>query len=246
MAKKINSKKGGIKKSASTQKQTIRKVVCPNCNTKNLSTAKFCSNCGLDLTKIEKIAKQEEKEMPKKESKKVIMGHFKPKFFMILGAAIVGIGLVAFYIFAGGKTGSSTYSPQCTNDSQCSQGSYCSSFGACLRSTCGDGICTSQERQSSSCPVDCGCAQGQVLNKYLNQCQTSLVLSQTAINNLVNNWLSHNAINGTITTTNDAYYGNQTVKLVNVNCAPPNAQYPCQMTFYINYQAQIVNVTSTT
>ena len=184
-----------------------------------------------------------EKGPIKKE--KVILGHFKPKFFMILGAVIVVIGLVAFYIFIGGKNSSSTYSPQCTNDSQCSQGSYCSSFGACLRLTCGDGICTSQERQSGSCPVDCGCAQGQVLNKYLNQCQTSVVLSQTIINNVVNSWLSHNAINGTITATSDSYYGGQTIKLVTVNCAPPKALFPCQMTFYINYQAQIVNVTST-
>lgn len=201
-------------------------------------------------TKNEKLVKQEVRKIEKetgietKEAKvkkeTAILGHFKPKFFIILAILIVlVVGFVVYFVY---KSANQT---SCTSNNQCQNGSYCSSYEVCIKNVCGDGVCLVPENQSN-CPIDCGCPSGQVLNEYLNRCQTAVTLSPSTINAIVGNWLTYNAINGTITGISDTYYENQTVKSVTVNCAPPNSKYPCQLVFYINYQAQIINVTSTT
>jgi len=189
-------------------------------------------------------AQVEKKKEVKKPGKKLIFGRFKPRFFLIVGILIIIIvGIFFLFNIQLGPPSTSTIL-SCTANS-CQTGYYCSSFGACLKSVCGDGICSTQEKANNSCPIDCGCGSGYVLNKYTNQCQMSLTISNANITTVVDNYLHQNKINGTITNITNGYYGSQSVKEVFVNCALPNVNFPCQMTFYINSTIQIINVTRT-
>lgn len=193
------------------------------------------------------IKTEEEVEEAKAKKETVILGHFKPRFFLILGVIIVlGIGL--FYFFGSQSQKSlnpSTAVFQCISNNQCVSGQYCTNYGACVQDTCGDGVCTAQKLQSGSCPLDCGCPSGQVLNKYSGSCQAPLNITNAAVANVVNSYLKRYNITGTITGINNTYYGNQTVKVAYVNCQSSGSKYPCQMVFYVNNNAQIVNTTRT-
>ena len=241
-----------------TQKQ-IKKVECQNCGTTNSVKAKFCHNCGVALeikpifTKQNVEGNLSEKKEPKPiihkhpEHGTVIFGKFKLRFFIIIGILIVAIMLGFIFLSSNGNLGSNgpTKFAACTSDSQCPSGSYCSNFGACLVSTCGDGICTSQEKQNGSCPIDCGCSSGYIVNKYLNVCQAPVNVSASVMRTYISNYLKNNSITGTITAFNNTYYGNRTVEEAFVNCQVNATSYPCQVIFYFNQNGAIINVIRT-
>lgn len=197
-------------------------------------------------------------ENNEEETKKLMLGHFKPRFFVIIGSLAIIVIIIALLMLnnqlnnplINSTNGQSAHNNtktvvSCTANS-CQTGYYCSSYGACLKAFCGDGICTAQERANNSCPIDCGCSSGQVLNKHLNECQQNLSVSNAAIDTAVDNYLQQNSINGTIINITNGYYGNQAVKIASVNCAAPSSKYPCQIVFYVNSNAQIINETYTT
>jgi hypothetical protein len=227
----------------------VSKIACPNCGTKNSIKSKFCSSCGATLQPIEEVKKEEVRNPQKqKETKKaeetLIFGHFKPKFFLILGIlTIILIGLFIFFSSSFTKTKAATLS--CTVDS-CQAGYYCSSYGACIKAYCGDGICTTQERANNSCPIDCGCGSGYILNKYTNQCQKPINVSTQIITGYIDKYLNQNNVTGSITAINNTYYGNSTVKEVIVNCQLNQTSYPCQIIFYFNQNGTAINVIRTT
>lgn len=245
-------------KRKTTQKQ-VKKVECQNCGTANSAKAKFCHNCGVALEIKPVSIKQinEKKANVDKESKlmvnnhpehgTLILGKFKPRFFIIVGIVIIAIVLGFILLSSNGKSSSSgpTKFAACTSDSQCASGSYCSSFGACLVSTCGDGICTSQEKQSGSCPIDCGCSSGYIVNRYSNMCQAPVNVSSSVMSNYIANYLKNNSVTGTITSFNNTYYGNKTVEEAFVNCQVNATSYPCQIIFYFNQNGTVINVIRT-
>lgn len=227
-------------------------IYCHKCGTKNDSNAKFCMKCGselhLDAPKDKEIQNKEEIS-EKKKVEKPISEKLHWGIYVLIVVIIAIIGSLA-YLYLHSSTNLSTLnsknlSNQCTSSSQCSAGSYCSSFGACVKDYCGDGICTPQKQQSNSCPIDCGCPSGEVLNKYSGTCQQSLTINSTTIMRIVYNYLTQNNINGTITTIKDSYYGSQVVKEADVNCQTNQSKYPCGIVFYINSNGTIVNVTRT-
>lgn len=238
-----------------------KRIECPECGTKNSSKTKFCSNCGVGLQTVEeqqKIKAQEAHERRQKEAAEInrniqSKGN-RSKLYIAGGVLIVLIIAAVFFLNSSGSNKQLGTQNQTQNTTQavvsctvnsCQSGYYCSSYGACLKAYCGDGVCTQQEKTTGSCPIDCGCSSGQVLNKYTNECQQSLTISNANITIVVDNYLAQNKINGTITNITNGYYGSQAVKEAFVNCAPPSAKYPCQMAFYINSTVQIVNVTIT-
>lgn len=240
-------------KRKTTQKQS-KKVKCQNCGASNSIKSKFCHNCGAELEiqpepvkkVVEKEAVQSEKEITIKKDKGqgvVIFGKFKPRFFIIIGVLIVAVAL-GVIAFSSNNSNSGKFAA-CTSDAQCSSGSYCSSFGGCLVSTCGDGVCSSQERQAGSCPIDCGCTSGQVLNKHTNQCQQPVNVSTQIITTYIDSYLNKNNLTGSITSIDNSYYGNSTVKEAIVNCQLNQTSYPCQIIFYFNQTGNVINVIRT-
>ncbi len=241
---------------AAKTRKTIKskRVECPNCGAKNSIKSKFCHSCGAKLeiieSKVESKARSaaEVQKENKKAENKLIFGHFKPKFFLIIGVIVVIVIVGGFFLLTNTNLNNQSSSSQpilsCTATS-CQSGYYCSSYGACLKAYCGDAICTAQERANNSCAIDCGCTNGYVVNRYTNQCQAPANVSNSTITAEVNAWLKQMNTTGTITNITNTYYGNQSVKQANVNCAPQNATYPCQIVFYVNNSGKILNVTRT-
>lgn len=232
-------------------------IYCHKCGTKNDGSAKFCMKCGAELhldVQKEKEVQHKEKVLEKKKVEKTPTGKLHWGIYALIVVIIVIIGSLAYvYLHFSTNVGSpnnknSSYkntSNQCTTSSQCSAGSYCSSFGACVKDYCGDGVCTPQKQQSNSCPIDCGCPSGEVLNKYTGTCQQPPSLNSTTIMDIVDNYLKQNNINGTITAIKNSYYGNQAVKEADVNCQTNQSKYPCGIIFYLNSNGTIINVTRT-
>jgi len=138
-------------------------------------------------------------------------------------------------------------SPECTTDDQCPAGAYCSRYGACLAPQCGDGICSPKENLNGSCPRDCGCPTGRVLNAYLNQCQQGVNVSSDTVNTVINNYLTQHNITGTATDIHDTYYGNQTVKSVFIDCREPmRTTMSCGIVLFIDNNGTIIEVLRTT
>lgn len=244
-------------KKENVTKKKIKKVECPKCGKLNSLKAKFCIACGAKLEPIAPPVKEpkpdakETIQSKSKDSGTLILGKFRPRFFIIIGVIVVAIIAGAYFLtsnhtstqpLAPNNTNASTKFAACTSSSQCSAGDYCSNFGACLPATCGDGICTTQERQSNSCPIDCGCGAGTVLNRHLDECQPSINVSQSTITAYISKWLTQNNETGSITSINDTYYSNQTVEEAVVNCQLTNQTYPCSIVFYFNQTGNVINV----
>lgn len=233
-------------------------IYCHKCGTKNGSDTKFCKECGAQLhredkTKGEAVVQKEEKVKEVKEQEKSASSRMPIWMYALIIIIVLVIGgFVYVYLHSNSSNNLSninssykTPSNQCATNSQCSAGYYCSSFNTCVKDYCGDGVCTPQKQQSNSCPIDCGCPSGEVLNKYSGTCQQSLTINATTITNIVKNYLKQNNINGTITAIKDSYYGSQAVKEADVNCQTNQSKYPCGIIFYINSNGNIINVTRT-
>ena len=233
--------------SASTKKE-VKFIYCHNCGTKNGSDSKFCKKCGEELhitTSKQETEQSKEKKitekLDKKEKEKPNKIHIGVYVLIIVIVAIIGsLG----YIYLHSSTNSlgssnSTYKgtnqskPECTTSSQCPSGDYCTNFGECVTDYCGDGVCTAQKQQSNSCPIDCGCPSGEVLNRYSDKCGAPINVSITIIDNYIAGYLKNNSLTGNIISINNTYYQNQIVKEAVVNCQL-NASYPCQVVFYFN------------
>ncbi len=161
---------------------------------------------------------------------------------VIVALVLLVVAVLLIYLY---KPSYIDKSHKCAADSDCSTGSYCSGFGACLKDTCGDGTCSAEEKSKNSCPTDCGCTQGEILNKHTNQCQPTIVISSDLVTTTANTYLSQNNITGKIVSTVDTYYGNQALKEVVVDCAIQGDKYPCQIILYVDSSGKIVNVSRT-
>ena len=200
-----------------------------------------------EVKEVKKVTATETGEVKEAKVKEetVILGHFKPRFFIIAGILIV-LAIVSALYFTNSltvyKSGNQT---SCTSNTQCQSGSYCSDYGACIKSVCGDGVCLPPENQSS-CPIDCGCGSGYILNKHTDQCQSPVNVSTQIITTYIDNYLSENNVTGHITSISDSYYGNITVKQAIVNCQTNSTSSPCKIIFYFNQTGNVINVIRTT
>jgi hypothetical protein len=230
------------------------KIECPQCGTKNHADSKFCKSCGTklgkELSKTKEASSKKMEKLNKDESDTKTSLKIKPLYIGVIAVIIIIAVLGILYIHTSNNNTSKVYSsnttkPECTTSSQCSAGDYCSSYGACLRAYCGDGVCTAQERANNSCAIDCGCGSGQVLNKYTNQCQSPINVSTETITTYIDSYLSQNNVTGHITSINNTYYGNYSVKEAVVDCQTNTTSYPCQIIFYFNQTGNVINVIRT-
>ncbi len=133
----------------------------------------------------------------------------------------------------------------CVEDCGCESGEYCSDIGICRTDVCGDEICSSEENKSQNCCEDCGCPNDKVCNKVTQTCQEKAIISEETIKKIVSDYLDENNITGTITEIIDAYYKNETLKQVNINCRTKEIPYPCAIVLYINNEGEIVEAIRT-
>ena len=225
-------------------------MYCPNCSKKVPDTAKFCPKCGYNFVSTSKKAKVSEKK------EEIIKKPFNFIPIVAVICIVIVVGIIYFYLRPSNPSTSilnssshaavnnSVFTPECTTTSQCASGDYCNNIGICTKISCGDGVCSPSERQSNSCAIDCGCSGGTVLNSHTNQCQAPINVSTQLITQAVENYLKTNSINGTISSMNNTYYGNQTVKEAVVNCQAPKGSV-CQIIFYLNSNATIIQIFQT-
>lgn len=234
-----------------------KKIECQECGALNSAKSKFCNECGAELAIESKSIKKAEDKSSKEGQKEESAEKSKSKPLIYIIAAIVVIVAVAGAYLAFSYNTPNTVQPSrnntnstnfaaCTSDNQCPTGDYCTSYGACLASTCGNGVCTTQERQSNSCPIDCGCPNGYILNRYSDTCQAQITISNSTMIDYVDAYLRNNSITGHITSINNTYYGNQSVKEVVVNCQVNATSYPCQIIFYFNESGDEIHTVQTT
>jgi hypothetical protein len=221
-------------------------VKCPQCDAKNGARAKFCKTCGAKLgTEVSKVEAREDVNKTEKSSSAKI----KPLYIGIIAIILIAAVVSLLYFHQSSSTAKvsayNTTNPECTTSSQCAAGDYCSSYGACLKAYCGDGVCTAGERANNSCAIDCGCGSGQVLNRYNDQCQAPINVSTQIITNYIDNYLSENNVTGHITAINNSYEGNYTIKEAIVDCQTNSTSYPCQIVFYFNQSGNVINVIRT-
>ncbi|MBU4242108.1 MAG: hypothetical protein KKF52_02645 [Nanoarchaeota archaeon] len=128
----------------------------------------------------------------------------------------------------------------CPSDCACSSDESCDSFGVCRKAVCGDEICSEEEKSSNSCCEDCGCEDGKICNKVIQKCQEKIEVNEEIIENIVNKYLSENKIEGKIKKTIDAYYKEQIIKKVTIDCGKKELPYPCEIILFINEKGEIV------
>lgn len=128
----------------------------------------------------------------------------------------------------------------CVEDCGCELGEYCSDVGICRTDVCGDEICSPEENRTQSCCEDCGCPADKICNKITQTCQEKPTISDEDVRKVANDYMGENNINGTITGIIDAYYGNETLKQVNIDCGTEETPYPCAIILYVNNEGQIV------
>lgn len=128
---------------------------------------------------------------------------------------------------------SAAFSNQCSSDAQCPADYYCSNYNVCIKNTCGDGVCSAEEKASNSCAIDCGCPGGEIVNAYLNACQAPPNISNAYAANATEVYLRANNMTGTILAINESYFGNQSAKLVSVSCSVSANSLPCMIFFFV-------------
>jgi len=122
----------------------------------------------------------------------------------------------------------------CVKDCVCEVGKYCSSIGICKIEVCGNGVCSKDEKLSDSCCEDCGCKENEICNKVTQKCQIKSTISEEDVRNITSNYLQENNIEGQIINIIDAYYKEQTIKQVSIDCGTSEIPYPCQITLFID------------
>lgn len=133
----------------------------------------------------------------------------------------------------------------CPEDCGCKSGEYCDEVGICRKDVCGDEICSPNENQTQSCCEDCGCPDDKICNKVTQSCQERATISEENIRKIASDYLSENNINGTIREIIDAYYKNETLKQVNIDCRMKEISYPCAIVLYINNKGKIIEAIRT-
>jgi hypothetical protein len=129
----------------------------------------------------------------------------------------------------------------CLKDCICGSGQYCDSMGICKTPVCGDGTCSATENQTQTCCDDCGCSSISVCNKVTETCQDKIPISDEIVRTTALFYMLANNISGNITQILDAYYNDQTVKQVSINCRIAELPYPCAVYLYIDATGQIVD-----
>lgn len=247
-------------------KKTVKRIKCGNCGKLNTPSHNFCISCGTRLNKssnipkksvIEETSKLNEKLSHQTNSKEELS--LLPKWLKLKYVGIIAIMVIAIFsiyllslknsstssLAQSNSTASNATKPLCTSSNECQTGYYCSNYGACLKAFCGDGVCTTQEKSNNSCPIDCGCSNGEVLNRYANECQMPANVSNYTIQTYVSSYLKNYSIKGDITSINNTYYGNESVKEAVVDCQLNQTSYPCQVIFYFNQNGTVVNIIRT-
>jgi hypothetical protein len=128
----------------------------------------------------------------------------------------------------------------CPQDCGCKSGEYCSNIGICRENVCGDGVCSNEENMTHNCCEDCSCTFDKICNKVTENCQEKINISEGDVTKIANDYMNKNSINGTIIEITDAYYKNETIKQVNIDCRTKEIPYPCQIVLYINSTGKIV------
>lgn len=167
------------------------------------------------------------------------------------------IGILVLIIFIGGciqtpKTvkeanvcgdgicGATEDCKNCIEDCDCHTGEYCSDTGICRTGVCGDEVCSAEEGRTQSCCEDCGCPSDKICNKVTQQCQEKATISEEDVIEIANDYMNQNNIDGTIIGVSDAYYKNETLKQVNIDCRTEDVPYPCAIILYIDDNGEIV------
>jgi hypothetical protein len=128
----------------------------------------------------------------------------------------------------------------CAKDCGCINNQFCSDNGICKKAVCGDGICSQDEKINNICCEDCGCGNSQICNKINQKCQNSIQLDGNAINKTVNDYLIKNNLTGKIKKIVDAYYKEQTIKEITIDCGTEGLSYPCEIVLFINEKMEIL------
>lgn len=134
----------------------------------------------------------------------------------------------------------------CSKDCSCDVNKYCDSMGICRIPVCGDSVCSKIENQSQTCCDDCGCTTNNVCNKVTGTCQSKSNITDDVLKVVATEYMKAKNISGNITTILDAYYKNQTVKQVNINCKIADMPYPCMIYLYIDASGKILDSAMTT
>ena len=128
----------------------------------------------------------------------------------------------------------------CAEDCGCKSGEYCSDNGICRSDVCGDEICSAEENRTQTCCEDCGCLLNKVCNKVTQTCQDKTTISKEKVRKAANDYTDENNITGTITGIKDAYYKDEILKQVNIDCGAEEIPYPCAIVLYINAEGKII------
>lgn len=128
----------------------------------------------------------------------------------------------------------------CAEDCRCKSGEYCSDNGICRGDVCGDEICSAKENKTQTCCEDCGCLLNKICNKVTQTCQEKSTISEEKIRKAANDYMDDNKITGNIIGIKDAYYKDEVLKQVNIDCKTEEIPYPCAIVLYINTNGEIV------
>ncbi|MEA3343862.1 MAG: hypothetical protein U9Q92_06905 [archaeon] len=128
----------------------------------------------------------------------------------------------------------------CAEDCGCKSGEYCSDTGICRGDVCGDDICSAEENRTQTCCEDCGCLLNKICNKVTQMCQEKATISEEKIRKAANDYMDENKIRGTIIGIKDAYYKDEILKQVNIDCRAEEIPYPCAIILYIDDEGKIV------
>lgn len=128
----------------------------------------------------------------------------------------------------------------CVKDCGCEVNEYCDNIGVCRGQVCGDSDCSQNEKSTGSCCVDCGCPEDQVCNKVNQECQNTIVIDESKINQIVEDYLETKRIEGKVTKIKDTYYKEHTVKQVNIDCGLSEFAPLCKIILYIDEEGKIL------
>jgi len=134
----------------------------------------------------------------------------------------------------------------CVEDCGCSEEEYCSDIGICRVPTCGDNICSEEESSAVSCCEDCGCSGQMICNKVLHQCQEPLQITDEAVEDIAENYIIDNNVDGSFLGFTDTYYGDSAIKQLTIDCQQEGSEYPCLIIMYVDEDGKIIEELHTT